>query len=335
MRAPLVLTFAIAFFGVLTTPLLAADELLTLRAEAAGYPIQIEIAPFGEQRQHRDALTDALREMNQVVALADPDGETPGGLGELNRSDEVVELDERLAAALGRAQVFCGWTRGTHGPLGGELYRLWGVGGQAEALPTPADLAELVSDAPCAGLELPGDANIARRSRGRVLMHGFLRGWAVDRAIDVLRASGAPGARVAMGRVMRAYGDSREGGGWAITLTADDEGFIQERVVLRNMAAAAASMAQPRISIAGEHFAPYLNQRTGRPTADGKLAVMTATELAFDAEGLAVTLWLWSQREGTYRLGELQPEPAVLWLSGTGEGDPLLFQRGWARLPKW
>jgi hypothetical protein len=107
-----------------------------------------------------------------------------------------------------------------------------------------------------------------------------------------------------------------------------------ERIELRDRAIALVSGLDGVLDIGGERHAPYLDQRSGRPRS-GTLGVAVVTEIAVDAQALATALFVMPNREGRFRIGVLEPEPAVIWFLGTGEGLPLIAEHGWAELPKW
>src|SRR5947199_61468 len=96
---------------------------------------------------------------------------------------------------------------------------------------------------------------------------------------------------------------------------------------------AAASAACDRLQVGTATVSPYIHQRTGQP-AQGVVATLAAAELALDAQGLAVTLTLTGATDGQLRLGSLSPRPAVLWLLGTGAGEPLQMEYHWGEVPK-
>ena len=329
-----------------------AEGTVFLEVRVLDQPALFEITPFGRAQQHRDALTGALEAANVAVRLADPSGPPElAGLGALNQAagKGAVSLDPRLLFPLERALNFCGWSRRAHGPLGGNLYGLWGLRQPVYALPSDSALAQQVQNTACERLTLDSTAQTAVLAGGsRVDLHGFVEGWAVDNAVDVLVEAGATAGKVRIGRVVRSFGSqphqqlpsgtssrrkTREG--WPVAATPTDDALVEERVVLKDQALAVASRAGKRIEIAGDVWPGYIHQATGRPTVDSKLAVMAVSELAIDAQGLAVSLWLLNPREGRYRIGSLSPQPSVLWMMGSGDVDPLLIQQGWARLEKW
>lgn len=317
----------------------ADTERALLDATAFGGEIvAIEILPLGERAATRDALADALTEINEIEALFDPHGEFPRGLGALNRGSgsEPVPLDDRVVEALRRSLLFCIWSENAHGPLGGVLYGAWSLRRPAGGSPDPRFIAQALEAASCDGLELDPDAATGRLVAGaRADLWGFTRGYAVDRAVFRLRAAGATSGWVQIGDVVRAFQDGDDQAGWQVTLDATDpKDHLVERIVLHNRAVALASRSQrPKLRIAGADWAPYLDQRTGTPIQD-KTAVFVATDEAIDAQGLAVALFVQNHREGQYRAGQLSPRPAIKWLLGTLE-PPVENSRGWADLPKW
>lgn len=311
-------------------------DTIYLDARAFGEPTLLEVTPFGELAEHRDALTGALAQINEIESLADPDGEREDGLGALNRAagGAPIRLDPRLLSGLERALGFCRWSQGAHGPLGGNLYGLWGVRDPVYARPRRDVLQAEVEKASCGRLAVDLDAGTAQLAAGsRVDLWGFERGLAVDRAVEVLRRSGALEGWVEIGTVTRAFGPGPDDRGWPAQANPTGRDETEQRILLRDQSLAMVSDEDP-IEIAGDRYPRYIDQRRGLPSRQA-MAVFTVTELAIDAEGLAVTLFVVNQRLGEYRVGLLEPRPSVLWMLGSGEGIPLTVSRHWAQLENW
>ena len=306
-----------------------------VRMSAAAFGTQAEIEVRGLPREEGTvAARDALHAIFDLSQLLDPAGRQAGSLGALNAaagSDEPLLLEPQVADLLRRGLQFCLWTNGAHGPLGGELYRLWN--GSQQRIPDPTKLRDAVVSASCNRLALvyedPGTR--ARLAAGsRLAAVGMGRGFALDRAADVLRAAGADNAWLEIGAVWRAMGPGPEGKGWLATLPpAPGSREPIDRVWLRNQ-----SLAITSIEPVGEPTAlRLLDQRTGVP-ASGVVTVVVVTETAVDAEALASTLFITGLREGQMRLGGLQPKPMVFWLLGHGKGDPLESTYRWSDLDR-
>lgn len=244
-----------------------------------------------------------------------------------------VTVTPLLADLLGRALAFCRWSDRAHGPLGGHLYRLWGLREPVAGRPGSGELRTAARRATCAGIEIaPESDTVMLAPEARLDLWGFARGFAVDRAVRTLEESGVDNGLVEVGQVRRAFGPGEDGRGWPVTLPVfPGQDRPLDRVWLRDEALAVVSSVHDPILLGGDRHAPYLDQRSGRP-AEGVTGVVVVTELGVDAEALAVSLLVMGNREGLLRLGSLEPEPAVLWLLGRGEGAPVLSQHGWSRI---
>lgn len=322
----------------LTLLLLAAGTLSAepVRLSAAAFGVDAEIEVRGQPRDAAAiAARDALHMIFEIGQLLDPSGRQPGSLGELNAaggSQEPLLLEPRVAAFLRRGLQFCLWTNGAHGPLGGELYRLW-KGAPESSMPDPTDLRNAVISAGCnrLGLELVEPDIRARLAPGsRLAAVGMGRGFALDRAADVLRAAGVDNAWLEVGATWRAMGPGPEGSGWLATLPpAPGKTAPIDQVWLRDQSLAFATIAP----IGEEAPLRLLDQRTGVPPR-GVVTVVVVTETAVDAEAVASTLFITGMREGHMRLGGLQPRPMVLWLLGQGRGEPLESTYRWSELDR-
>ncbi len=306
----------------------AAAEPVRLSAEAFGAQAEVEVRDLPREAAVA-AARGALREIYEVSQLSDPSGSLAGGLGALNAAagNGSQLLEPRVAELLRRGMQYCLWTNGAHGPLGGELYRLW----NQAAMPQPSELRDAVISAACSQMSFETEdagirATVAAGSRVAAL--GMQRGFALDRAAEVLRSAGVGNAWLEIGRVYLAMGTGPEGKGWLASLPpAPGTAEPSDQVWLRDQAMAVAAIESDTPVIR------FIDQRTGVP-ARGVVMVATVTELALDAEALAATLFVNGLREGQMRLGGLNPRPSVYWLLGQGKGEPLESTYRWSELER-
>lgn len=334
MRPTTLLALALA----VATPTAAADlaagtgEPLRISAQAFGETVAIEVRDL-PRPQAEAAVRAALEEILEVEALTDPGAAAEGGLATVAAGGGPQRVDPRLAALLTRANRFCGWSQGAHGPLGGRLYRLWSARGPVDGRPTPAALVAAAESARCDALAVdPATATVTLAEGSEIDLGRFAAGFAVDRATDALAAAGAGDGVVAIGGIARAFGPGPGGSGWPVTLpqfSGLDEPL--GRVWLRDGALAWVRADRGRLEIAGDDYAPLIDQRSGQPVK-GAVATVAASELAIDAQALAGAVFVLGNRESTFRLGSLKPVPAVLWLLGSGRGQPLLASYHWSTL---
>jgi thiamine biosynthesis lipoprotein len=288
-----------------------------LAAQAFGQTMEIEVRDLPPEAA-REIIRKALTEVAEAERLAD--------LTALNAAagKGPQPVDPRLLAVLAVARDFCFWSDGAHGPLGRDLYSLWGLGAPVPDPPSPDRLEQAAGLATCDRLTLDPQKGTAALAPGSGLeLRGFGEGYAVDRAAEALRLGGAANAFIVVGSVRRGLGPGPGGKGWAVVLPqVPGQEEPTGRIFLRDQSLAVAAQSDR-----------YVNQRTGQP-AQGVLTIVTVTDLAVDAQGLAAALLIAGPREGQLRLGSLRPRPSVLWFMGTGSGAPLLVDYRWSAVSR-
>lgn len=250
--------------------------------------------------------------------------------------DGRTTLSPDLLQLLARASSYCTWSDGASGPTGGGVYRLWAESARAGALPTPEHLEAAAATAKCSRLILQVDSRRLELLPGTELdLRGFVRGWAVDLAVQSLVEAGAANLRVELGPITRGKGAGPGGAGgrgWPVSLaTLSASGNPQSQILLFDQAIAVADPGAAAFLIAGERILPAYDLRTGRP-ASGVSSVAAVTALAADAEPLALAMSVLGANGGQLRLGSLRPKPSVLWLLGGGAG--VVSSSNWSAVRK-
>jgi thiamine biosynthesis lipoprotein ApbE len=294
----------------------AAGVPLRLASQAFGMPVEIEVRDLPKETA-RGIIHKALAEVAEIERLTD------GGLAMLNAAagQGPRPVEPRLLSVLVRARDFCFWSEGAHGPLGRDLYALWGSRAPAQESPSAERAAQAASLTACRRLTLDPQRGTAALAAGSGLdLWGFADGQAVDRAVEVLRQGGAANGLVRIGSIQRGFGPGPGGKGWLAALPPVPglEGPAGE-IYLRDRS----------LAVAVPSDRSYLNQRTGQP-AQGVLVAAAVTLLSIDAQGLAAALLITGPREGQLRLGSLRPRPSVLWFLGSGTGPPLQVDYRWS-----
>lgn len=300
-------------------------EPLRLSGRVFGEAAVLEVRDLRD-RDAEAALRSGFQELRELQDLLE---EARGALNADATTERAVTVSPPVVELLSRALQFCIWSEGAVGPLGGSLADHWqAVAGNPSPPPVPA---ELVASTACDRLSVDRQAGAVRIAAGsRVSFEPFAVGFAVDRTVEALRAAGADNGVVRVGRVQRAFGPgppAAGGRGWPGVLPAF-EGYDQpfDVVPLDERALAVEWRADWPTDLPR-----HVNQRTGASPAEA-WATAAVTELAIDAQALAVAAMVLSPREGRYRMASLEPEPAVLWLLGRGQGRPLRRDLNWSDL---
>lgn len=299
---------------------------LRYSAQAFGRPAEIESRDLPEETG-REVIQKALAEIADVERLTAAD-RPGGGLAALNAAagNGPQPVEQRLLAILSRASDFCVWSEGAHGPLGRDLYAVWASSTQAPDPPSAERLEKAASLTACSRLAVDPQQGTATLAAGSGLeLSGFSEGYAVDRAVEVLRQGGSANGFVRIGAIQRGFGPGPEGKGWQAELP---------RLPGLEEPAGQVYLLERSLAVASQSDRPaYLNQRTGQP-AKGTLATVAVTDKALDAQGLAAALLIAGPREGQLRLGSLRPRPSALWFLGSGAGTPLQVGYRWSEVSR-
>jgi thiamine biosynthesis lipoprotein len=325
-------------FALLASPS-PSSKPVRMSAAVFGSPAEIEVRDLPAETA-RQAIEQALAEMAAVEELTDlEDSGIGGGLAALNaaagRGPQTV--DARLLPALGRALDFCEWSERAFGPLGRDLNRLWGLRSPVAASPLqkPEALDRALVAADCGQLQIDTEKKTATLAAGSAVdLWGFAEGLAVDQAVEVLRRQGVRNGYVHVGGVYRGFGKGPDGRGWGVLPPlAPGTAIPLTLLFLTDKAMAIASLSDRPLKIGEETFSPWISHRTGQPV-QGTVCTLAVTDLALDAQGLAATLTITGPTEGQLRLGSLRPSPSMLWLQGSGVGEPLQITYHWSDVPK-
>lgn len=304
-------------------------------------PVRLSMPAFGTQAQvevrgvprakAEAAARAALLEIHEMARLLDADENVVGGFGALQaRAGREVALDPRAGDALFRGLRFCLWSGNAFSPLGGDLYELWRLQKEKGVALDPFALREAVENAECDALEIdPGPPVTATLPPDRRLSTlGMDRGFAIDRALSVLREHGVANAFVEIGLVVRAMGGGPDGDGWRVSVPGvEGTRHPVDEIWLRD-----AALAILRPDDASRPLLP-LDQRRGVPSR-GVVQVAVVSRLAVETEVIASTLYAVGLTQGNRMLGKLDPRPSVFWLLGNNVGRPLESTYRWSELPR-
>src|SRR5438270_2952927 len=123
----------------------ASHAPLRLTSQAFGQPMEVEVRDLSEDAA-REAIRQAFAEVADFERLS-----AGGGLAALNAAagKGPQPADPRLLAVLARAESFCDWSEGAHGPLGRDLYAAWGLRAPVPEPPEPDLLSRKAGLASC------------------------------------------------------------------------------------------------------------------------------------------------------------------------------------------
>lgn len=133
-------------------------------------------------------------------------------------------------------------------------------------------------DATAADIGIEDDTHIRLQRRILIDLGGIAKGYAVDRAIEVLAGQGVPHGLVNAGGDLRAFGPLD----WPIALR-DADNLIRSRMTIRHCAVASSANLCDRRSLRGRQCTPHIG-RNGQPVlAEQRTTVMAEWCVIADA----------------------------------------------------
>ncbi len=322
---------ALVWIAIVLPAAVDAQTPTRMAGTALGQRAEIEVRDLTPDAAH-DAIRAAFAELESAGATLRALEESAAAAG----GSKPVTVDATTGELVRRAEAFCIWSEGAVSPLGGEIYRLFGLRSPAAALPAPDELQQAIASGRCDRLswfEERRELTVAAGSR--LDFYPFVTGWAVDRAAARLRGAGARNFWIGVGPMMLGAGAGPGGLGWEV-VPPPFPGLVEPlpSFYLRDRAAALLTSEDRPLRIAGDRFSSYIDLRRGRPGGAGLLAVFVVAELAVDAQGVGYAMFALGPRDGTMLFGTLTPRPSARWILGTGAGPPVLTDVNWSIVPR-
>lgn len=206
------------------------------------------------------------------------------------------------------------------------LAQLWRTAAETNSVPTDAELELARSKVGYEKLILdPNDMTIRFAVEGMKLdLGGIAKGYAIDRAIEAMRAGGAVGGMVDVGGDIRCFGSPPKGKNtWRIGLQKPDEPDGEDQslsmsvnqilMVLKfNNAAVATSGGYRRfVLIEGKRYSHIINRTTA--TSAGALSSVTIiSQNALDADALATSVSVMGHEKGLALIEKIPNTEAIL-----------------------
>ena len=286
----------------------------------------------GACREAVDAAYAEVERLESLLSVFRDDSE----LSRVNRfaAADAVPTDPELVWLIQRGLASARLTNGAVDPTVAPLMRLWGFReqeGSRVAPPSSQDIRAVLESVGSRHVVVDARrASVSYRRPGVELEFGALgKGYAVDRAVDVLRRRRMAAGLVHFGSSTFAFGAPPGERAWRVALRApENPGRISEVIALRDRALSTSGDDQQGIRLQGRWYGHVLDPRTGYPAANlAGASVVAPTALEADALSTAALVL------GREILPLLETRPGVegrLLRSGGDRAVPLCTT-GWER----
>jgi thiamine biosynthesis lipoprotein len=259
------------FFAALIALPPARAAAVEYRASAYVFGTLAEIAVIDPDPAHAQrAVGRVFREFDRMHR--ELHAWKPGELVALNqaiaRGEKNIRTTGEIAALIRESQVLAERSGGLFNPAIGKLVGLWSFHRDKPGGPLPdrEEIARLVQANPrMRDLSLRGDAVTSANPAVQLDFGGYAKGYALDRAAELLRANGITNALINVGGNIMALGD-HAGRPWHIGLDSPrGRGFVATLDLKDGEAIGTSGDYRRHYEIDGKRYAHIIDPRTGYP----------------------------------------------------------------------
>ncbi len=264
---------------------------------------------YAASREEAAATAQPIfEEVDRVDALLSnyrPDSE----LSRINRQafDHEVTTDPETFRFLATCLA---WSERSHGAFDisvGKLMRVWNFFGDSGALPSQEQLAAARADVGWEKIRLNHPQRTIRFLAAGIELDpgGIGKGYAVDRAIKILRAKNVSAALLSAGSsTIFALGAPPGEAGWKVRVPSPfPEGGTISTVILRDTSLSTANLSEKNFTHEGQFYGAIMNPRTLQPVR-GMLQVTVISKSATDSDALSNALFVSEPQDRAALLAE-------------------------------
>jgi len=306
-----------------------AENAVRVEASHEAMGTVFTIVVYGRERNFlAEVVEQAFQEVDRIdgqMSNYKPSSELSAINREAASHPLVVEpgLFHLLEICVGRSAE----TDGAFDVTVGPLMKSWGFFRGRSRLPSPAELNHVLEHVGYQHLKLDAERRTIRFDVPGVEIDlgGIAKGYAVDRAVDVLRANGVQSALVSSGMSsIYALGSPPGRRGWEISLRSPyDPHKAGDVFHLQNWSLSTSGNYEKFFTIEGKNYCHIMNPHTGWPV-QGRLSVAVLAATGTDTDGRSAGCFVMGVERTRKYLAEHPNLVTVFYLP---QGAPPNYQR--------
>ena len=296
---------------------IAAENPVRYEASHESMGTVFTVAAYGRDRtflsEVMEQVFDEVDRLDEQMSNYKPGSELSVINREAARHLIVVEpgLFHLLQICIQRSEA----TDGAFDVTVGPLMKAWGFFRGRGRLPTQPEISEILTRVGYHHLELDAEHRTIRFDEPgiEIDLGGIAKGYAVDRAVDILRANGITSALVSSGTSsIYALGSPPGTLGWKITLRDPYDAHKPADVIhLQNYSLSTSGSYERFFEIDGKNYCHIMNPHTGWPV-QGVLSAAVLAATGTDTDGRSAGCFVMGV-DGTRKYLATQPNVAVIF----------------------
>jgi len=300
----------------------AAENALRYEASHESMGTVFTVAVYGRDRSFLAEVVEQVFEeidrLDEEMSNYKPDSELSAINREAPLHPVVVEpgLFHLLEISVQRSEE----TDGAFDITVGPLMKSWGFFRGRGRLPTGAEISQVLKRVGYQHLKLDAEHRTIRFDEPGIDLDlgGIAKGYAVDRAVDILRSNGITSALVSSGTSsIYALGSPPGARGWKITVRDPYDSHKPADVIhLKNYSLSTSGSYEKFFKIGGKNYCHIMNPRTGWPV-QGVLSTVVLAATGTDTDGHSAGCFVMGI-ERTRKYLAMHPNLAIIFYLPSG-----------------
>jgi len=299
----IIILFAIGFF----IARIGNDEIHHINRSRILLGTMVEVQIRETDRKKAEAsIEKAFEEIKRIDDLFSTYNED-SPVWKLNHNqDTLIVVDSEIFSLMVLCDSIYNITYGSFDVSLNKLLTTWGFDGDDPFLPADDKLSSALLKSGWNNIKLLEDNSFKRRAGTELNFGAIAKGYAVDKAVNVLIKLGINSALVNAGGEIKTIGDD-----WVIGIQhPGNQNQIIEKVNPGEMSIATSGDYEKYFELDGKRYHHILNPKTGYP-ADSLISVTVLNKSCTIADALATAVFVLGQAKGL-KLIELLPKTEVM-----------------------
>jgi thiamine biosynthesis lipoprotein len=299
----IIILFAIGFF----IARMGSEEIRLINRSQILLGTVVEVQVMETDRKKAEAsIEKAFNEIKRIDDIFSTYNED-SPVWKLNHNqDTLINVDPEIFSLMILCDSIYNITSGSFDVSLNKLLTTWGFDGDDPSLPADYKLSMALLNTGWKNITLLEDSSFSRFAGIELNFGAIAKGYAVDKAISVLKANQINSALVSAGGEIKTIGDD-----WLIGIQHPrNQNQIIEKVNPGKMSVATSGDYEKYFELNGKRYHHILNPKTGYP-ADSLISVTVLNKSCTIADALATAVFVLGQVKGL-RLIESFPETEVM-----------------------
>ncbi len=285
-----IVLFLIGFFIARNS----SDEIKTIKRTQIllGTVVEIQVRD-ADDKKAEDAISKAFAEMKRIEDLFTTfDNKSP--VSRINNSaDTIINVESEIYNLIVLCDSITKLSNGCFDVSLNNIIRIWGFDSDNRQIPEASVIDSALKLSGWKDVKLFGENKIFKQRKVELNFGAIAKGYAVDKAINILRKSGIKQALVNAGGEVSVIGNN-----WIVGIQHPDEiNSIIKRIKLNGYTVATSGDYEQYFEVGGVRYHHILDPETGYPSKGLQSVTIINKSNAF-ADALATAVFVMGEEKG-------------------------------------